>query len=180
MLVVCHSHLQLMPGVLGSPHQQLTTCICLLLHVCHTTILLGTYVCKFGHLNEKTDSEISNIRHYCNERKKKTAFILWATSILNIWFKSVNYRREFKRKGESTHIGFFRIYIPLLAGLVDTPEEHSRFILPTSERGEILFLTGPCLFSLKQVGFKLKTRQISLVQTFLTMSATSKWLWTNF
>lgn len=141
MLVVCHSHLQLIPDVLGSPHQQLTTlhmfAFARLSHY-HTCGYIQ-YVCKCGHLKEKTDSEISNIRHYCNERKKKTAFIFWAPSILKIWFKAVNNRRGFKRKGESAHTGFFRIYIPLLAWLVDTPEEHSRFLLPTSERGEILF-----------------------------------------
>lgn len=114
-------------------------------HHINNTILLGTYIWKFGHLNRKTASEMSNIRHYCNERRKKTAFHFWATSILKIWFQAVNNRRGFKRKGESKHTGFFRIYIPMLAWLVDTPEEHSRVLLPTSEIGEILFSHRPLL-----------------------------------
>lgn len=71
MLVFCHSHLQLIPDVLGSPHQQLTTLhMFTFAHLSHYhTSEYIQFVCKCGHLNEKTDSEISNIRHFCNERK---------------------------------------------------------------------------------------------------------------
>lgn len=140
MLVVCLSHLQLIPDVLWPPNQQLTT-----LHVFafahlshyHTSgyICLPIWTLKWE--NGQWNKQHKALLQW--KKEENSVVFFWAASILKIWFKAVNKRRWFKRKGESTHTGFFRMYIPLLAWLVDTPEEHSRFLLPTSERGEMLF-----------------------------------------
>lgn len=164
MLVVCLSHLQLIPDVLWPPNQQLTTLhVFAFAHLSHYHT--SGYIC-LPIWTLKWENGQWNKQHKALLQWKKEENSVVFFELHQFWkFGSKpSIKGDGSREKERVHtlVSLGCTSLCWLGSLIHLKNTVDFSCLHQREE-RCSFLTGPCLFGLKQFGFKLKTRKTSLV-----------------